>query len=157
MTRDTASQTTLEQKVKSAKVKLGLVQDVDLRKYLPWNDGHQMHHFSFKKLSKEAPAELSALIERYILAVAAPQPMPSAPRSRRNSGNLNLSRGEIQRLITRLQNVGEEALLIEKLSSQIDSYASIKRELISSIRKDEANEVLFKKFAQKLATRRSQF
>lgn len=155
MEKDTASYAALEQRIKSAKVKLGLVQDIDLRKYLPWNDGHQMHHFSFKKLSKEAPAELCALIDRYVLGAGSPQPIPSAPRSRRHSGNLHLSRGEIQCLISHLQTAGDEAGLIEKLSFQIDSYASIKKELLSSIRKDEANEALFKKFAQKVAARRS--
>ena len=55
----------------------------DLCKYIPMNSGGYMHHFTLRKMKYKNPAELSSLIEKFIIRADRPLVVPPKQRAAR--------------------------------------------------------------------------
>ncbi len=110
----------------------------DLCKFLPVSTGGYMHHFTLRKMKTEQPLELNGMIQQFIISPSSPDRVPPKPRaargSRKRRDTITLSKGDLEQIRDFMRKSGNQEIL-SKLSYR-RSLASVKRELISSIRKE---------------------
>lgn len=122
----------------------------DLCKFLPGPTGGYMHHFTLKKLKNTNPDELSTLLQEFIIDAAQPKtlsPKQRAPRgSRKRKDLVTFNRTDMDRMVELARKAGY-ADLVAKFSPK-RSMASLKRELIRSIRENKVNSELWNSYCE---------
>lgn len=125
----------------------------DLCKFLPGPTGGYMHHFTLKKLKNTNPDELSTLLQEFIIDASQPKtlnPKQRAPRgSRKRKDLVTFNRTDMDRLVDLARRAGYSDL-VAKFSPK-RSLASLKRELIRSIRENKINPELWNSYAETIA------
>lgn len=107
-----------------------------LCRYLPGSEGGYMHHFTMRKMMKRQPQVLGSMIEKFIINVTEPSPLPPKPRaargSRKRRDQISLSRSQIDRMLNCARAMGDKDVISMLATKR--PLAVCKRELISSIR-----------------------
>lgn len=122
----------------------------DLCKFLPVSKGGYMHHFTLRKIQKEAPQELITLLRRYIIDVEQPGKVTPKPRAARGSRKkrdiLSLARTDVDRLIEIVRMSGDKEM-ISKLSPR-RNVTTLRRDLVRSIREGRADQELWASWSE---------
>lgn len=118
----------------------------ELCRYLPSEKGlGHMHHFSIEKLRKENPYRLLQMVQKYIVQTEEPTkiaPKQRAARgSRKRHNQFIFSEQEVERIRQYAKIAGDEDMA-RRLRPQTDP-ATMKRELISSIRQNRVEPDLW--------------
>jgi len=136
VTTNTKKLEELEGTIAKAIKKVRGKKENDLCKYIPMTSGGYMHHFTLRKMKYKKPAELSSLIEEFILSATRPLVVPPKQRaargSRKKKDNLSFSKLQLERLLNMARLSGDKEMI--SLLSPRKSLAYCKRELIQSIR-----------------------
>jgi len=139
----------LDKLIQSAIKKVGASKENDICHYLPGDEGY-IHHFTMKKMKKQEPQKLQALIDQFIIKTDSPEkfkPKQRAPRgTRKKKSSLSLSKELIERMIAHAREAGDYDL-VRELSPRRD-LKSIKKELISSIRQGKVQQELWQGFVE---------
>lgn len=140
----------LEKLIDKAIKKIQVKKENDLCKYLPGLTGGYMHHFTFRKLKNIDPQHLFSLIQKFVIESEAPKtltPKQRAPRgSRKRSDNIHFTRVDIEKVLELARKAGDKDLVAR--FSPRRSLASLKRELIRSIRANTINQELWNTYAE---------
>lgn len=137
----------IEKTIEEALNKVQKKQEKELCRYLPGKTGGYLHHFSMRKLKKNNPDELRALINEFILHPPQPRSLDPKPRARRGLRNkLALDQTDIQAILKLALKTGDEHLLSKLKSKQ--SLAHLKRDLIRSIKANRVDEALWHSYAE---------
>jgi hypothetical protein len=143
----------LDQLIANAIRKVGGSKENNLCRFLPMTVGGYMHHFTFRKMKHQVPEKLSEMIRKFILDADKPlpvKPKQRAPRgSRKRKDQVALADADIEALRTLARSVGNKDLL-KKLMPRKELKV-IKRELISSIKKNIVDPVLWNNYVESLA------
>lgn len=135
----------LEALMAAAIKKVGGKKENDLCRFLPMNAGGYMHHFTLRKMKTQLPQELSKMITRFIMNADRPTTVAPKPRAARGSRKrrdaMTLSRGDLDHILRVARLCGDKDL-IRRLTPKKD-LRTIKRELISSIRRGEIDQELW--------------
>lgn len=134
----------LEHLITNAIKKIGGTKENDLCRYLPMVSGGYMHHFTLRKMKHQVPERLSEMIKRFIVDVDKPLTVKPKPRIRganKKKGQVVLSDTDIGRLIQLARAAGDKEM-IRKLTPKRE-LKTLKRELISSIRRGLADQNLW--------------
>jgi len=134
--------------IKALKKIRGL-KEKDICKYLPSETEGYMHHFTMRKIKKNKPEELRALIQEFILLPPSPRLIDPKPRTRRNK-MLSLNQVELKLILNLAKKSGEDYLL-SKLGAKL-SLPTVKKELINSIKENRVEQELWCAFVQALET-----
>lgn len=138
--------------------KVGGTDETDLCRYLPMKEGGYMHHFTLKRMRNKARAELAASINKHIISCDKPQtvaPKKRSPRgSRQRRESMALSRSDLEHIL-RLARTHGDLSLVRKLAPKRD-FATVKRELISSIRHNRVESELWNCYCESIALRDGQ-
>ncbi|MBJ7450344.1 MAG: hypothetical protein JHC93_08315 [Parachlamydiales bacterium] len=144
----------LGQLIHKAIKKIGGKKENDLCKFLPAHGGGYMHHFTLRKMKTESPAELGEMIEKFIIHPEQPgrvSPKPRAARgSRKKRDVITLTRGDLDRMLDLARQVGDKEM-VAKLSPK-KSPATLKRELIKTIKEGRVDPELWQAYAEILNT-----
>jgi hypothetical protein len=109
-----------------------------------------MHHFTLKKMKNRFPHELSSLLERFIINTEKPSsiaPKQRAARgSRKKKDHLVFSRSQLDRILLCARSTGNKELL--SLIAPKRSLASVKKELLSSIRQGRVEQELWLSYVE---------
>ncbi|MCB1112553.1 MAG: hypothetical protein KDK72_07870 [Chlamydiia bacterium] len=139
-------QTLIEKAVK----KIDADKENDICRYIPSPNGGYIHHFTMRKMKHENPEELITLIEKHIVNTSNPQAVPPKPRAARGSrkprGNFFFTKQDMERLLNMAKLAGDKEM-IRKLTPRKD-LATIKRELIASIRHGHVEEDLWEAYVE---------
>lgn len=142
------SQEELNEIISKALKKVGGKKENDLCKYLPSDRGGYIHHFTLRKMKHEQPYELSEMIKKFIVHTDLPgkvSPKQRAPRgSRKKRDVITLTRGDVERLLDISRKVGDKEM-VAKLSPK-RSIATLKRDLVKSIRAGTVDHELWEKY-----------
>ena len=130
---------TLSEVIKRAMDKLNLTSEAHLTHYLPGDDGNRMHHFTVKRLKKENPKRLCALLEKFILAPPTPQLLPSIPRQGKQIA-VNFNRLQLNRLIDVVTASGDEELT--NLLRPYQSFADVQKQMKQMTTRGEFDPIL---------------
>lgn len=140
----------LQSLIENAIKKISGSKENDVCKFLPVEGGGYMHHFTLRKMKTEDPKGLKKMIDQYIMNSSKPRRVPHKPRrprgSRKRHDMIALTRGELERVLSHLRIAGDQEMTA-KLSPR-RSLAQLKRELIRSIRNDEANHDLWTSYRE---------
>lgn len=140
----------LYQFIEKAMKKVQGSKENDLCKFLPGPGGGYMHHFTLKKLKKINPVELKKLLQEFIIDAQTPkalQPKQRAPRgSRKRRDIISFSRGDLEKVIDLARRFGDKDLLAK--FSPKRPLASLKRDLIRSIRENHINQELWDAYVE---------
>lgn len=143
----------IEELILKAIKKVCGTKENDLCRYLPGPGGGYMHHFTLKKLKHSSPSQFSQMLRTFILESDSPRsihPKPRAPRGSKKSKDLvNFTKTDIERVLELARQVGDKDLLAR--FSPKKPLASIKRELIRSIRNNLVNVELWNAYAEALS------
>lgn len=138
--------------------KVGATSESDLCRYLPMKEGGYMHHFTLKRMKNKERAELASSINKNIISCDKPQkvaPKKRSPRgSRQRRESLALSRSDLEHVL-RLARTHGDLSLVRKLAPKRD-FATVKRELISSIRHNRIEAELWNSYCEAIAIRDGQ-
>ncbi|MGR3952288.1 MAG: hypothetical protein QRY74_05285 [Chlamydia sp.] len=128
----------IEQLISGALQKLGVKRENDICRYLPASTGGYIHHFTMRKMKQQLPNALADMIHKFIINTDKPiavRPKQRAARgSRKRKELMNLSRTDLQKMLQLAVSVNDKELIKKLLPKR--ELKAIKRELISSIRKD---------------------
>ncbi len=120
----------------------------DLCKYIPVTTGGYMHHFTLRKMKHRSPAELSSLIEKFIIQSEKPASVPPKQRaargSRKRRDHMNFTRNQLERMLNIARLAGDKEIIT--ILSPKKSLAACKRELIQSIRHNKAEVELWNNY-----------
>lgn len=121
----------------------------------------RIHHLTFRKISKENPHKLYLLIKKYVIEKDSPKPFPKrtrSPRKMKNSSTVILDREVAREIADFLQNSskegGEQENVVSGLLSKLTppkTLVDYKRELIEMIKKEEADEEIWRRYANCIA------
>lgn len=140
----------VEEIIAKAIRKIGGRNENHLCKYLPMKEGGYMHHFTLRKMKTKQPAELAAIIERYVLNADKPTivaPKQRAPRgSRKRRDHLNFTRGQLERMLSIARIAGDREIVT--LLSPRKTLAAAKRDLIASVRHNRVEPELWNSYAE---------
>lgn len=140
----------LESNIQRAIDKIGGHKENDLCKFLPVTTGGYMHHFTLRKMKTEQPEELNGMIQKFIISPDKPNRVPPKPRaargSRKRRDTITLSKGDLEQIRDFMRKSGNQEIL-SKLSYR-RSLASVKRELIASIRKEAVDFDLWNSYIE---------
>lgn len=140
----------LQTLIESAIKKVSGTKENDVCKFLPVEGGGYMHHFTLRKMKTEEPKKLKKMIDQYIMNSSKPRRVPHKPRrprgSRKRHDMIALTRGELERVLTHLRTAGDQEMTA-KLSPR-RSLVQLKRELIRSIRNNDANQELWTSYRE---------
>ncbi len=135
----------LDELISGAVQKLGAKRENDICRYLPASTGGYIHHFTMRKMKQQLPNKLADMIQKFIIDADKPiavRPKQRAARgSRKRKELMNLSRVDLQKML-QLAVTANDKELIRKLMPKRELKA-IKRELISSIRKEIVDQELW--------------
>ncbi len=130
----------------------------DLCKYIPMNSGGYMHHFTLKKMKNRQPAELSTLIEKFIINSDRPSvvnPKQRAARgSRKRRDQYTFSRMQLERMLNIARLAGDKEMI--SILAPKKSLATCKRELIASIRHGKVEQELWNAYVESSAAYQAQ-
>ncbi|NDD57914.1 MAG: hypothetical protein EBZ47_01495 [Chlamydiae bacterium] len=130
----------------------------DLCKYIPMNSGGYMHHFTLKKMKNRQPAELSTLIEKFIINSDRPSvvnPKERAARgSRKRRDQYTFSRMQLERMLNIARLAGDKEMI--SILAPKKSLATCKRELIASIRHGKVEQELWNAYVESSAAYQAQ-
>lgn len=136
MESKTKSLAEVEDVIAKAIKKINGRKENDLCKYIPVTTGGYMHHFTLRKMKHRSPAELSTLLEKFIIQSDKPATVPPKQRAARGSRKrrdlLNFTRSQLERMLNIARLAGDREMVAVLAPKK--SLASCKRELISSIR-----------------------
>ncbi len=122
----------------------------DLCKYIPMTSGGYMHHFTLKKMKNRHPAELSTLLEKFIINTERPSavsPKQRAARgSRKKKDQYVFSRVQLEKVIQCARSAGNKEIIT--ILAPKRSLATCKRELISSIRQGRVESELWNSYVE---------
>lgn len=125
--------------------KVGGKKENDLCRYLPMKSGGYMHHFTLKKMKSKQPKELSSLIQEFILNQQSPSTVAPKQRAARGSRKkkdlITFTKPVLERLLSLAKSAGDKEVVSMLRPSR--SLASIKRELIQSIRQNRIDADLW--------------
>lgn len=126
----------------------------DLCKYLPMNSGGYMHHFTLRKMKNRQPGELSSIIEKFIINADKPstvRPKQRAARgSRKKKDQVTLTRNQLERMLSIARLAGDKEMV--SVLAPKKSFASCKRELMSSIRQGKVEQELWNAYVEAVAS-----
>lgn len=156
------SEETMEQKTKNLREiedvisraikKVNGRKENDLCKYLPMTSGGYMHHFTLRKMKNRNPAELSTLIEKFIINTEKPSsvaPKQRAARgSRKRRDQVTFTRNQLERMLNIARLAGDKEMV--SILAPKKSLATCKRELISSIRHGRVEPELWNGYVESL-------
>jgi hypothetical protein len=124
----------------------------DLCKYLPMTSGGYMHHFTLRKMKNKQPAELGAIIEKFIINTDKPHsvaPKQRAARgSRKRRDQMTFTRNQLERMLNIARLAGDKEMV--SILAPRKSLASYKRELIASIRHNKVETELWNGYVESL-------
>lgn len=144
----------LENLIHEAIDKVGVKKENDLCRFLPVDTGGYIHHFTMRKMKTENPKQLFEMIHRFITTVENPQrvtPKSRAPRgSRKKRDQIVLNKTDLERMLSIARLAGDKEM-VAKLTPK-KSLGQIKRELISSIRQERAEQELWNTYVEAIAT-----
>lgn len=147
----------LESTIERAKKKVGAKKENELCKYIAAKDGDgYMHHFTFKKLKRKNPEELTQTIEKNINKQQKPPilaPKRRAPRgSRKFKDQFTFTRLQLERMRTIAMKHGDKEKEIDKeiirILTKPKPLAIYKRELISLIKQGKVDNELWNSYAE---------
>ncbi len=140
----------LEDMINGAMRKLGAKQENTLCRYLPAKNGGYIHHFTFRKLKKNEPNQLSDLLKRYILNTESPitvNPKRRAARgSRKRKDAYLVAKNEFDQILQLARSAGNTDL-IRKLMRPRD-LKTAQKELIASIKRGFVDHELWNSFVE---------
>ncbi len=148
----------LEDLIRKAVKRIDGKKENDICRYLPVTTGGYMHHFTMRKMKTEQPKKLTDMINQFILSSDKPSsvsPKARAARgSRKRRDGLSFTRMELERLLEMAKRIGDREMIV-KLSPK-KSLAAYKRDLIASIRNNEAHERLWRDYVEALAAAKAE-
>lgn len=140
----------IEEVINKAIKKVNGRKENDLCKYIPMNSGGYMHHFTLKKMKNRQPAELSTLIEKFIINSDRPSvvtPKQRAARgSRKRRDQYTFSRMQLERMLNIARLAGDKEMI--SILAPKKSLATCKRELIASIRHGKVEQELWNAYVE---------
>jgi hypothetical protein len=129
----------LEDMISQAVKKINGRKENDICRYLPVSTGGYIHHFTMRKMKHEDPEKLTTMISKYILNTSKPASVPPkqrAPRgTRKRRDQFLFSKTDIERML-HMARMANDKEMIRRLTPKRD-LKTLKRELISSIRRGE--------------------
>lgn len=135
----------LEEKIKKAMKKVAASKENELCKYLPAEGGGYMHHFTLRKMKHENPEKLKKMIDDKINSPSMPKRIPPKPRaargSRKRRDQIALTRPLLERMLNVARLVGDKEMI--RMLTPKRPLASLKRDLIQSIRQGRADQELW--------------
>lgn len=147
----------LEELIQNAVKKIEGKKENDICRYLPIDTGGYIHHFTMRKMKTEAPEALQEMIAKYILSPKNPSkvtPKQRAARgSRKRRDQLLFSKNDLERMLNIARFAGDKDM-IRKLTPKKD-LRTIKRELIASIKHDNAEQDLWNSYVEAVACQQS--
>ena len=147
----------IEEIISKAIKKVGAKRENDICRYIPMTSGGYMHHFTFKKKKLKQPAELSTMIEKFIINVDRPgkvAPKQRAPRgSRKRRDHQTFTRLQLERMLAIARLAGDNEMV--NLLAPRRSLATCKRELIISIRHNRVEQELWNAYVEALNAQQS--
>lgn len=147
----------LEELLEGALKKVGKTKEKEICRYLPMNGGY-MHHFTWKKLKTRDPQTLTDMLQRYIINIEKPmtvQPKQRAARgSKKKKDLVVLSNNELDRVFQLAKNANDLELLRRLLPKK--DFKSVKKELLSCIKKNIVNHALWTSFVEGVEQNKSQ-
>lgn len=149
---------TLEPKTKSLKEieeviaraikKVGARRENDICRYIPMNSGGYMHHFTLKKMKTKQPQELGEMIEKFIINKDHPGTVAPKTRAARGSSkkrdHITFTRNQLERMLAIAKLAGDNEMI--DILKPKKSLATIKRELIASIRQNKVDPDLWSSY-----------
>lgn len=139
----------LDQLISQATKKVGAKKENDICRYLPGPAGGYIHHFTMRKMRTESPEKLQAMIEKHITRADKPTKLPPKPRaargSRKRRDHFSFSKQDIDKMYM-LAKLANDKDMIRKLAPKKD-IKLIKRELLSSIRRNVVDHDLWQYYA----------
>ena len=142
----------LEAVIAKAIKKVNARKENDLCRYIPMSTGGYMHHFTLRKLKNRNPAELSALIEKFIIQSEKPSsvaPKQRAARgSRKRRDQMTFTRNQLERMLNIARLAGDKEMV--SVLAPKKSLATCKRDLISSIRHSRIEPELWNAYMESL-------
>jgi hypothetical protein len=112
--------------------------------------GGYMHHFTLRKMKSKQPAELAAIIERFV--INSDRPIVVAPKqraargSRKRKDHMNFTRIQLERMLNIARLAGDKEIIT--ILSPKKSLASSKRELIQAIRHNKVEQELWNNYVE---------
>ncbi len=144
----------VEDVISRAIKKVGAKKEKELCHYIPMSSGGYLHHFTLKKMKLKQPGELASLLEKFIIDNDRPgmvAPKQRAPRgSRKGRERLTFSPLQLDRMLSIARLAGDKEMV--SVLSPKRSLASAKRELISSIRKNQLNQELWEAYVSVMSS-----
>lgn len=136
----------LKTTITDALKKLGEDKELSLCHYIPALEGSgYIHHFTLRKLKREEPSRLTAMINEHIITPQNPRTVPPkarAPRgSRKRKDALSLNHNAVERLLYLARNAGDNEAIA--LLQPQRSLANCKRELVQAIRRNRIDQSLW--------------
>ncbi len=129
----------LEDLISQAVKKINGRKENDICRYLPVSTGGYIHHFTMRKMKHEDPEKLTTMISKYIINTTKPSSVPPkqrAPRgTRKRRDQFMFSKMDIERML-HMARMANDKEMIRRLTPKRD-LKTLKRELISSIRRGE--------------------
>ena len=142
----------LESLINAAVKKIQGKKENDICRYLPVDTGGYIHHFTMKKMKTTAPQDLQSMISKYILETEKPatvRPKQRAARgSRKRRDHVVLSKQDIDAVLQLARASGNKDI-IRRLTPKKD-LRTVKKELISSIRRNEIEPELWNMYLEAL-------
>ena len=142
----------IEAVIAKAIKKVNARKENDLCRYIPMSTGGYMHHFTLRKLKNRNPAELSALIEKFIIQSEKPSsvaPKQRAARgSRKRRDQMTFTRNQLERMLNIARLAGDKEMV--SVLAPKKSLATCKRDLISSIRHSRIEPELWNAYMEPL-------
>lgn len=140
----------LESVIEKAIKKVGGRKENDLCKYIPISSGGYIHHFTLRKMKSKQPAELSSMIEKFIINPSKPSivaPKQRAPRgSRKRRDHITFTKGQLDRLLNMARLSGDKEMIT--VLSPKKSLAACKRDLIQAIRQGIVDHELWNDYLE---------
>ncbi len=142
----------IEDVISKAIKKVNGKKENDLCKFLPMASGGYMHHFTLRKMKNRNPAELSSIIEKFIINSEKPSsvaPKQRAARgSRKRRDQVTFTRNQLERMLNIARLAGDKEMV--SILAPKKSLATCKRELISSIRHGKIEPELWNAYVESL-------
>jgi hypothetical protein len=142
----------IEEVITRAIKKVNARKENDLCRYIPMSTGGYMHHFTLRKLKTRNPAELSSLIEKFIINSDRPLTVPPKQRaargSRKRKDQLTFTRNQLERMLNIARLAGDKEMVAVLAPKK--SLAGSKRELITSIRQNRLEPELWNAYVESL-------
>jgi hypothetical protein len=144
----------VEDLLSKAMKKLNAKKENELCRYLPMNGGGYMHHFTLKKMKKRQPNELASLVKKFVINSDKPSMIPPKPRaargSRKRRDQLIFTKIQLERMLNIARLAGDKEIIA--VLSPKKSLASVKRDLIQSIRHNKVDLDLWNAYVECINT-----